>query len=167
MLSPLSHKNNTLQTNPKKHNLPISNKQKSKDSSPGSSCLKLDVYDSQDDLEKLLRTSTNNSNTPNERKNTELEEDSHSIDNRRQLKLKKFDSRVFNSYRLLNSLTIIILLLTFYSTTISQIKNKKEFSFIIEFLRRDKIQAESNLIVLSIAFCLITCKIFLIEIRKL
>ena len=158
MLHELPNQNDILLINTKNQYILSSNEDIP--SSPVCS-LKSDIYDSQEDLEKLLRTSTDNSNTHNEKLTTELEAESTSLDNRRQFKLKKFDINVFNSYRLLNSLSILILLLTFYSTTISQIKNKKEYSFIIEILKRDKIQAESNLIVLSIAFCLITCNIIL------
>lgn len=130
---------------------------KSSKLSSSSSSIKLDGYESQEDLENLIQISLCESKNYKKRK---LEDDqSISIDNRKYFKQKKFDSKLFNTYRIFNSLSILILLSTFYSTTISQIKNKKEYSFIIEFLRRDKIQAESNFIVLTIAFCFVTCNV--------
>jgi hypothetical protein len=126
------------------------------------SSLKLDAYDSSDDLENLVGISYSDSHIKKKLRNND--DESVSVDYRKYLKLKKFDHSAFNSFRFLNCLSILILLATFYSTTLSQLNNKKEYNLIIEFLRRDKIQAESNLLILSIAFCFVSCKIILNEI---
>lgn len=59
-----------------------------------------------------------------------------------------------SKYRLLNSLSIFILLTTFFIISFSKIHSSTYF-FIVEHLANSKIQSESNLLILNMAFCIV------------
>jgi len=119
-------------------------------------------YDSQEDLENLIRVS-NHSKT--------LSEDNRSISNScdslheikniySSLKFTQpLDHSTIGLIRLFNTLSIIILLLTYFTTSIQKINNDQYF-LLVEFLKRDRIQSEYNLMILYIAFSLFHVKYF-------
>lgn len=122
-----------------------------------------DGYDSQDDLEQLVRVSVktpSQSNISNEESMHGNSTTNFQLNNQISAKLK-FDKIVdkssLNLIRFLNCLSIIFLLVTFFTTSISKM-NSNNYDVIMEYLIKEKLQAESNLLVLYIAFFFVTCK---------
>ena len=123
-----------------------------------------DDYDSGEDLEQLIRVSVKtNSNSSS---NTQLKDESlHGISdtmNKSNVGGKlKFDKVVDKSsvslIRFLNCVSIILLLVTFFTTSISKMNNHN-YNIILDYLMKEKLQAESNLLVLYIAFFIVTRK---------
>src|SRR5688572_6507667 len=125
-------------------------------------------YDSQDDLENLIHLSVStceksqksyendNNNLISGASYSHKEDEKYLLKNLNKQKNKKtLENASINLLRFLNSLSIIILLVTFYTTSISKInqnQTNEDFYLIMEYLKRDKIQAESNLLVLYLAF---------------
>lgn len=122
-----------------------------------------DGYDSQDDLEQLVRVSVktpSQSNISNEESMHGNSTTNFQLNNQISAKLKFekiVDKSSLNFIRFLNCLSIIFLLVTFFTTSISKM-NSNNYDVIMEYLIKEKLQAESNLLVLYIAFFLVTCK---------
>lgn len=122
-----------------------------------------DGYDSQDDLEQLVRVSVktpSQSNISNEESMQGNSTTNFQLHNQISAKLKFekiVDKSSLNFIRFLNCLSIIFLLVTFFTTSISKM-NSNNYDVIMEYLIKEKLQAESNLLVLYIAFFFVTCK---------
>jgi hypothetical protein len=122
-----------------------------------------DGYDSQDDLEQLVRVSVktpSQSNISNEESLHGNSTTNFQLNNQISAKLKFekiVDKSSLNFIRFLNCLSIIFLLVTFFTTSISKM-NSNNYDVIMEYLIKEKLQAESNLLVLYIAFFFVTCK---------
>lgn len=122
-----------------------------------------DGYDSQDDLEQLVRVSVktpSQSNISNEESMHGNSTTNFQLNNQISAKLKFekiVDKSSLNFIRFLNCLSIIFLLVTFFTTSISKM-NSNNYDVIMEYLIKEKLQAESNLLVLYIAFFFVTCK---------
>lgn len=122
-------------------------------------------YESHEDIERLIRVSVKNSQL-----NSREEENSLSIISNGKKENKKYN---FGSnqnegnlkiIRVMNSLSIFILFVTFFATSISKM-NSNNYYLIMEYLRRDRIQAETNLMVLYIAFFFVICKLIKIKVN--
>jgi hypothetical protein len=123
-----------------------------------------DGYDSQEDLEQLVRVSVKTPSQSNISCNEEsvygTSTSNFQLNNQISTKLKFdkiLDKSSLNFIRFLNCVSIIILLVTFFTTSISKM-NSNNYNVIMEYLTKEKLQAESNLLVLYIAFFFVTCK---------
>jgi len=123
----------------------------------------LDGYESQEDLEQLIRVTIKNSSNGNsiqdiDNENSEKEFSAYHTTHNNNLKFtSQPNETTINILRLLNASSIVILLITFFTSSIIHMNND-DYYLIIEYLRKDKIQGEGNLRILYIAFCFVTCK---------
>jgi hypothetical protein len=113
-------------------------------------------YDSDEDLEHLMKVTILKGNKSNNSHSSLIEND-EAICNNGKLKLEVLDRSSTSIIRFLNILSIFILLISFFSTSISRINTNNNYDILMDYLRRDKIQSEGNLLILYIAFLFVTC----------
>ena len=125
------------------------------------SCYKKNDYDSDEDLEHLMRVTVLKV-SKSEKSNSSLSniENDETICKNGKIRLEIIDQSSINMIRFLNILSIAVLIISFFTTSISKISISNNYDLLMDYLRRDKIQTEGNLLILHIAFLFVTCKIF-------
>jgi hypothetical protein len=120
------------------------------------SCQKKTDYDSDEDLEHLMKVTISKGNKSNHSQ-TSLIENDEAICKNGKLKLEMIDRSTSSIIRFFNILSIFVLLISFFSTSISRINTNNNYDILMDYLKRDKIQSEGNLLILYIAFLFVTC----------
>lgn len=126
------------------------------------SCNKESDYNSDEDLEHLMKVTIikkkNIEKSNISQSSIDSDENNSKYCNIKVEKVKKDSSWVI---RLLNISSVLLLLITFFTTSISKMNSNNNYDILMDYLRRDKIQTEGNLLILYIAFLFVTCKIFI------
>ncbi len=116
-------------------------------------------YDSCDDIEnqQLINISKLSSSDSSEKCfDTKVSNNDRSIS---KLSKKNFHKNL-SIYRIMNSISILLIMITFFTISFTKL-NESNYFLIAEHLTKAKIQSESNILILNMAFGIVTSKILL------
>jgi hypothetical protein len=116
-------------------------------------------YDSQEDLEHLVRISVISKSTINSKMDKLTDSKKKTLSFRLE---KNTNETTICRIRVLNVISIMCLLFTFY--TISFVKmNRQNYFLIIEYLKQQDMQSDSNTFILFVAMSFVTCILILFD----
>ena len=119
----------------------------------------LEGYNSSDDIEnqQLIRITNLSISDESDKTSEDIKINKKKLD---KIDKEDFLKNLFR-YRIMNSISILVILITFFCISFSKLNNPNYF-LIMEHLGNHKIQSESNLLILNMAFCIVTGKNFIL-----
>jgi len=123
----------------------------------------LNSYNSDEDIENqhfIHVTKSQNSDSQSQQITNQIFEQNIKEKSKRRISVidKKEIFQNIISFRILNSISILILISTFIFVSFNRLNNPN-YLLIVEHLKHSNIQSEYNLLILNFSFCLLTSKI--------